>query len=187
MCVPFSPHPCQYLLLVFFLIVAILTSARCYFIMVLIFISLMSSDAEYFLMCLLPICTSSLAKCLLSFSCLSWGELFFFFLMLSCRNCLYMLGISHLSVISFANIFSHSLSCLFLLSVVSCAVQKLLSLIRSHLFIYFCFYFLYFRIWIQKKITVIYVKGCSACVLIQEFSSLRSLIILRFLCVCDGR
>ena len=37
---------------------------------------------------------------------------------------------------SFANIFSHSVDCLFILSVVSFAVQKLLSLIRSHLFIF---------------------------------------------------
>ena len=40
-----------------------------------------------------------------------------------------------LSVVSFAIIFSHSQGCLFTLFVVSFAVQKLLSLIRSHLFI----------------------------------------------------
>ena len=39
------------------------------------------------------------------------------------------------SVASFANIFSHSQGCLFVLFMVSFAVQKLLSLIRSHLFI----------------------------------------------------
>ena len=47
-----------------------------------------------------------------------------------------MLDINPLSVISFANTFSHSVSCLFILSMVSFAVQKLLSLIRSHLFIF---------------------------------------------------
>ena len=47
-----------------------------------------------------------------------------------------MLDINPLSVISFADIFSHSVGCLFILSVVSLAVQKLLSLIRSHLFIF---------------------------------------------------
>ena len=41
-----------------------------------------------------------------------------------------------MSVASFANIFSHSVGCLFVLFVVSFAVQKLLSLIRSHLFIF---------------------------------------------------
>uniref|UniRef100_A0A8D0NF36 Uncharacterized protein n=1 Tax=Sus scrofa TaxID=9823 RepID=A0A8D0NF36_PIG len=47
-----------------------------------------------------------------------------------------MLEINPLSVASFANIFSHSVGCLFVLFTVSCAVQKLLSLIKSHLFIF---------------------------------------------------
>ena len=42
--------------------------------------------------------------------------------------------INPLSVASFANIFSHSDGCLFILFMVSFAVQKLLSFIRSHLF-----------------------------------------------------
>ena len=41
-----------------------------------------------------------------------------------------------LSVDSFAKIFSHSVGCLFVLFRVSFAVQKRLSLIRSHLFIF---------------------------------------------------
>uniref|UniRef100_A0A8D1TUK2 Uncharacterized protein n=1 Tax=Sus scrofa TaxID=9823 RepID=A0A8D1TUK2_PIG len=41
-----------------------------------------------------------------------------------------------LSVDSFAKIFSHSVGCLFVLFRVSFAVQKLLSLIRPHLFIF---------------------------------------------------
>ena len=53
---------------------------------------------------------------------------------------LYILEIGSMSVASFANIFSHSVSCLFILSMVSFAVQKLVHLIRSHLFI-FVFYF----------------------------------------------
>ena len=47
-----------------------------------------------------------------------------------------MLGINLLSNISFTNIFSHSLGCLFILWSGSFAVQKLLCLIRSHLFIF---------------------------------------------------
>ena len=39
-------------------------------------------------------------------------------------------------VISFANIFPHSVCCLFVLLMVSFAVQKILSLIRSHWFIF---------------------------------------------------
>ena len=49
-------------------------------------------------------------------------------------SCLYILEINPLSVVSFAIIFSHSESCLFTLFIVSFAMQKLLSLIRSHLF-----------------------------------------------------
>ena len=47
---------------------------------------------------------------------------------------LYILEISPLSVASCANIFSHSEGCPFMLFMVSFAVQKLLSLIRSYLF-----------------------------------------------------
>ena len=47
-----------------------------------------------------------------------------------------ILKINPFSVVSFANIFSHSEGCLFLFFMVFIAVQKLLSLIRSHLFIF---------------------------------------------------
>ena len=49
---------------------------------------------------------------------------------------LYILEIDPLSVASFAIIFSHSEGCLFILFIISFAVQKLLSFIRSHLFIF---------------------------------------------------
>ena len=47
---------------------------------------------------------------------------------------LYILDSNPLSVALFANTFSHSIGCLLVLSVVSFAEQKLLSLIRPHLF-----------------------------------------------------
>ena len=47
---------------------------------------------------------------------------------------LYILGINLLSVASLATTFSHFVGCLFLM--VSFALQKLLNLIRSHLFIF---------------------------------------------------
>ena len=53
---------------------------------------------------------------------------------MSYMSYLYILEINTLSVVSFAIIFSHSKGCLFTLLIVSFAVQKLLSLIRSHLF-----------------------------------------------------
>ena len=60
----------------------------------------------------------------------------FIFLELSCRSCLYILEINSLSVASFAIIFSYSEGCLFTLLIVCFVLQKLLSLIRSHLFIF---------------------------------------------------
>ena len=60
-----------------------------------------------------------------------------FLLLLSCRSCLYILEFKPLSVASFAKIFSHSMSYLFVFLMVSFAVRKLLSLIRSYWFIYF--------------------------------------------------
>ena len=60
----------------------------------------------------------------------------FTFLELSCRSCLCIFEINPLSVSSFSIIFSHSEGCLFTLFIVSFVVQKLLSVIRSHLFIF---------------------------------------------------
>ena len=64
----------------------------------------------------------------------------FLFLVLSCMSCLYILEINPLSGVSLAFIFSHSENCLFTLLIVSFAVQKLLSLIRSHLFTFGFFF-----------------------------------------------
>ena len=68
----------------------------------------------------------------------------FVFVILSCMTCLCILEINPLSITTFANTFSHPVGCLFVLFMASFAVQKLLSLIRSHLFI-FVFIFITLR------------------------------------------
>ena len=109
---------------------AILTGGSLYLIVVLICISLIKSHVDDFLMCLLAIYMSSLKKfCLVLLDHILIG--FLVFLILSCMNFLHVLEINPLSAVSFAIIFSHPEGYFSNLFIVSFALQKLLSLIRS--------------------------------------------------------
>ena len=101
-----------------------------------------------------------------------------------------MLDINPLSVISLANIFSHSVGCLLVLSMISFAVQKVVSLIRFYLFV---FAFISFTLEeVSKKILL---QSMSKSVL-PMFSSgsfivssliFRSLTYFEFIFICDIR
>ena len=121
---------------------------------------------------------SSLEKCLFRSIC--------FILIFSCVSCLFILEINTLPVASFANIFSHSEGCLFILLMIFFAVQKLLRLIRSHLF---SFVFIFITLdGGSKKILLQFMSKCvlpmfsSKCLITSSFT-FKSLIHYEFISV----
>jgi len=130
--VPLSPYSRQHLLSPEILILAILTSMRWNFRVVLIYISLMTKDVEHFFRWSSAIWHSSAVN-----SLFSTEPHFLIGLFVSLQSnfvsSLYILDRSPLSVVELVKIFSQSVVCHFVLTTVSFALQKLCSFMRFHL------------------------------------------------------
>ena len=115
-------------------------------------------------MWLLVICIPSLEKQLFMSSVHFLSG--FYFLKLSCMSCLYIniLYISPLLDTFFANIFSHSVGCLFIWLTICHSKAFMLNKI---LLFKFCFYVFCLKRWFQKYLVTIYVRVFCLCSLLR--------------------
>ena len=166
--VPFNPHAHQHIPFVDFKVMAILT--RVWSSIIVTLTSLIISDVEHFFTCWLPICTSSLGKCLFRSSAhfltglfglwywVGWG-IYTFSLLTPCWS-------------SFTDTFSHMVERLLVLSTVSFAKASKFNSVPLD---YICYHFYCLRRQVQKNTAMTYVKECSACFLFNELHGLQDL------------
>ena len=93
---------------------------------------MMTYNLEHLFIFLFGICICSLMRCLLRYL-FQFKIKLFIFLLLRFKSSLYILNSSPLSDVSFANTFSQSMACLFILLTLSLAEQKCLILLKSSL------------------------------------------------------
>jgi hypothetical protein len=129
--VPLSPHPLQHLLSPEYFTLAILMGVKWSLRVVLICVSLMTKDAEHFYRCFSAIRYSSGEKSLFSSEPHSLMGLFDF-LESTFLGSLYILDISPLSDLGLVKILTQSVCGLFVLLIMSFALQKLINFMRSH-------------------------------------------------------
>jgi hypothetical protein len=127
--VPFSLHPCQHLLFVVFLMIAILTGVRWNLKVILICISFMARDVQHFFMDFSAIWTSSFEKDMFSsFVYFFIGSLIFGSLVFWAPCIFWLLNLCQMY--NRQGFFSHSVGSLFNLETILFVVQKLFNFIH---------------------------------------------------------